>query len=155
MNPQAILNIPAVNTIIAESLSRELSISRILAQVLVNRGITTVNEADRFLHANIEHLHNPFDFTSMKEAVSLIRRTIDKKQRILVHGDYDVDGITSVALLENVLKAMGADVEHYIPHRLKEGYGLHKTIPRRAHEKKYRCSSQPTAAQIAKTKSLN
>lgn len=136
MNAHAILNIPAVDPVLTACLCEKLSVSRVLAQVLVNRGITNVSDADRFLHVDIGHLHDPFAFGSMKEAVSLIKRAIARKQRILVHGDYDVDGITSVSLLENVLMPMGAVVEHHIPHRLKEGYGLHKTIPRRAHEKK-------------------
>ena len=136
MNSHAILNIPAGNARLSQLLADELSISSVLARVLVNRGIATVAQADRFLHVSLEHLNDPFAFSSMKDAVSLVKRAVERKQRIFVHGDYDVDGVTSLALLETVLKAMGADVEHHIPHRLKEGYGLHKTIPRRAHEKK-------------------
>ena len=102
----------------------------------MNRGITSVEEADRFLHVKLEHLHDPFAFTAMPAAVSLIKNAIKHKHPILVHGDYDVDGITSLSLLKNTLMNMGAIVEHHIPHRLKEGYGVHKTIPGRAHEKK-------------------
>jgi single-stranded-DNA-specific exonuclease len=136
MNTHAILNIPSCDNRLTALLVRELCISSALAQVLANRGITSVGEAERFLHVKLEHLHDPFLFSSMAGAVSLVKDAIGHKRRILLHGDYDVDGITSVSLLENILKSMGAVVEHHIPHRLKEGYGLHKTIPRRAHEKK-------------------
>jgi single-stranded-DNA-specific exonuclease len=136
MNTQMILNIPAGDARLRSLLVDGLSVSTALAQVLINRGITSVEEADRFLHVKLEHLHDPFAFAAMPRAVSLIKNAVSRKQPILVHGDYDVDGITSLSLLKNTLAGMGAIVEHHIPHRLKEGYGVHKTIPRRAHEKK-------------------
>jgi single-stranded-DNA-specific exonuclease len=135
MNAHTILTIPSCDNPLRSRLVRELSISDALAQVLVNRGITSVEEAGRFLHVKLEHLHDPFAFEDMPAAVALVRSAIERKHRILVHGDYDVDGITALSLLKNTLTSMGAIVEHHIPHRLKEGYGLHKTIPRRARDR--------------------
>jgi single-stranded-DNA-specific exonuclease len=135
MNEHSILNITSGDIHSAKLLAKELGISDVLAQVLVNRGIKTAGQADRFLHVKLEHLHDPFLFTRMPQALKLIRQAIEKKHRILVHGDYDVDGITALSLLKNTLSRLGANVEHHIPHRLKEGYGLHKTIPARAKDK--------------------
>ncbi|MFA5100192.1 MAG: single-stranded-DNA-specific exonuclease RecJ, partial [Candidatus Omnitrophota bacterium] len=87
MNTHTILNIPACDNPLRRLLVKELSISDALAQVLVNRGITSVEEADRFLHVKLEHLHDPFAFASMAAAVSLIKKTIEHKHPILVHGD--------------------------------------------------------------------
>ena len=135
MNQHSIIDIPADNSHLSVLLAKELAISNALARVLVNRGIKTASQADRFLHVKLEHLHDPFAFAQMPAAIKLIRQAIEKKHRILVHGDYDVDGITALSLLKNTLIRFGANVEHHIPHRLKDGYGLHKTIAGRAKEK--------------------
>jgi len=135
ISAHTILNIPSRRNPICSLFVKELAISDALAQVLANRGISTVREADRFLHVKLEHLHDPFAFAAMPAAVALIKKALYNKDRILVHGDYDVDGITSLSLLKNTLVRMGAVVEHYIPHRLKEGYGVHKTIPKRAKDR--------------------
>lgn len=135
MNSQPILNIPPLNPALQNALADELSITRICAQVLVNRGIFSAAEGRKFLQANLEHMHDPFLFPHMSDAVSLVRAAIQSKRKILVHGDYDVDGITSLTLLRSTLLSMGASVDHHIPHRLKEGYGLHKSLPLKVREK--------------------
>ncbi|MCU0650892.1 MAG: single-stranded-DNA-specific exonuclease RecJ [Candidatus Omnitrophica bacterium] len=135
MNAHKVLNTPAGPAQHRKSLAKELDISEVLAAVLINRGIKTAQEADRFLHVKLSHLHDPFAFNAMPAAVKLIKDAIKNKHRILLHGDYDVDGITALSVLKNTLAGMGALVDHHIPHRLKEGYGLHKTIPGRAKEK--------------------
>lgn len=116
-------------------LSKELGISKILAQVLINRGIKDIREAEKFLNAGINDLLDPFSFSDMQKATELIKRAIINKERVMVFGDYDVDGITALALLKNTLKKMKADVVHYLPHRIKEGYGLTKNIVRLAKDK--------------------
>ena len=103
--------------------------------MLINRGITTPREADEFLNVKIEQMLDPFLFPDMPDAVKRIKQALKKKEKVMVFGDYDVDGITSVAVLENSLKNMGIDVQHYLPHRVKEGYGLSKDILRLARER--------------------
>lgn len=109
-----------------KDISRALNVSEILAQVLINRGITSPEEAENFLDCRLPNLHHPALFKGMKKAVQRIKKAIAGGEKIMVWGDYDVDGITSVALLTSVLKEMGASVFHYLPNRLEEGYGLNK-----------------------------
>ncbi len=105
-------------------LSRNLGISGIMAQLLVNRGIYTVATARDFLEASLDKLHSPFLMRDMEKAVELAARVIERKGKILVFGDYDADGITGTALLVDVLKRLGGNVEYHVPHRIDEGYGL-------------------------------
>ena len=119
-----------------ESLSRSLKISPITAQLLINRGITDELQASHFLYGDMKSLHNPFLLKDIEKARDRVRRAISNKEKILVYGDYDVDGITGVALLCRVLKYLKADVESYIPNRLEEGYGLNKEAVKFAHKKK-------------------
>lgn len=107
-------------------ISQGLNISAILAQVLINRNIKSVQEARTFLDCDPGSLHEPFLLKDMKKAVVRIKKAIAGKEKIMIWGDYDIDGITSVALLISVLKEMGVDPLHYIPNRLQEGYGLNK-----------------------------
>ena len=112
---------------ISNLLAKELSISSVIASLLVNRNISKPEEAHRFLNCNITGLHDPYMLKDMEKAVFRIKRALSKKEKILIYGDYDVDGITSTALLSGVLKNMGAHVFTHIPNRLKEGYGLNMT----------------------------
>jgi single-stranded-DNA-specific exonuclease len=108
----------------AAQLARELAAPLAFGQVLLNRGITDLEQARRFLEPRLDHLHDPLRMKGMDAAVARIREAIDRRQRILVHGDYDVDGVTATYLLVTVLRELGAEVGHHIPHRTKEGYGL-------------------------------
>lgn len=128
MHSHKILNIASPNISLQDSLRKELSISRILAQVLVNRGIQCSHEAEKFLNAKPEHLLDPYSFSDMHKAVDLIKELHRKRERIMVFGDYDVDGITALALVKETLHRKGLDVLHYLPHRIREGYGLSKNI---------------------------
>lgn len=119
-----------------DSLSKELGISGLLAQVLLNRGICDINEAEEFLNAGIGHLLDPYSFADMRKAVKLIEEITKKKEKVMVFGDYDVDGVTSLVLLKDTLAKRGVDVTHYLPHRVKEGYGLNKNILHLAKQKK-------------------
>ena len=93
-------------------LAGELSVLRITAQILLNRGIDTPAKASDFLKPSLVNLPDPFLMKGMQKAVSRLKRAVKNKERIIIHGDYDVDGICATALLELVIKAMGGVVIH-------------------------------------------
>jgi len=105
-------------------LSADASISNVLAQIFINRGIKETAEINRFLFPKLEDLHDPFLMPDMKKAVERLGGAITKKETVLVHGDYDADGITSTALLVSVLRRAGVNTVYHIPDRIKEGYGF-------------------------------
>lgn len=108
-----------------KNLSKAAGISDVLSAVLINRGITDGENAVRFLHPNLQSLPSPFLIQGMKRAVDRILSALKKQEKIILYGDYDVDGISSVSIVYLYLKAVGAQVDYHIPNRLKEGYGLH------------------------------
>ncbi|MFH0828334.1 MAG: DHH family phosphoesterase, partial [Candidatus Omnitrophota bacterium] len=128
MASQKTLKIIPPDTTLQKILSYELGISPVIAQLLINRGIKDCVAAEAFLDPNLNRLLDPFSFPDMPLAVNFIKKAVKNKDKVMIHGDYDVDGVTSVALLENTFKKLGADVCHYIPHRLNEGYGLSRNI---------------------------
>jgi single-stranded-DNA-specific exonuclease len=101
-----------------------LGIDPVIARLLVLRGIAVPEDAERFLAPSLDHLHDPFQLVDLPLAVDRILRAIDHGERIAVHGDYDVDGVTSTVMLRRLLDLLGADVVHFIPDRIKDGYGL-------------------------------
>ncbi len=107
-----------------DSLSVELGISKILTDLLVQRGIRTFEEARRFFRPDIEDLHDPFLMKDMDKAIDRIDVAIKNNEKILVYGDYDVDGTTAVALVYSFLKKHHEKVDFYLPDREKEGYGI-------------------------------
>jgi single-stranded-DNA-specific exonuclease len=109
---------------LTQTLARELRLAGPLAQVLANRGYRDAETASRFLNPQLRQLGDPFDLPEMTLAVDRILAAIKKKERIVIYGDYDVDGVTSSALLQRVLHAAGATVTSFLPHRMDEGYGL-------------------------------
>lgn len=113
------------DTVLASELAETCEINPVLALLLATRGITTPEEVFAFL-AGHEEEADPYDFADMDAAVQRIRRALDKKEKILVYGDYDVDGITATVLLYTYLRRQGADVLYRVPKR-EEGYGLHET----------------------------
>lgn len=117
---------------IQKAFSSELKISEITAQLLSNRGIDNIKEAGEFIACSLSSCHDPFLLKDMDKAVSRIKGAISGKEKILIYGDYDVDGMTSVALLKKALLNLGAIVETYIPNRLEEGYGLNINAIKRA-----------------------
>ncbi|MDO8535734.1 MAG: single-stranded-DNA-specific exonuclease RecJ [Candidatus Omnitrophota bacterium] len=119
-----IWNIKPVNTVIQNAFSRELNISKITAQLLSNRGIDSAKEASEFMACSLSSCHDPFRMKGMSLAVERIKSAVLNKEKILVYGDYDVDGMTGVTVLYTALKNLGAIAETYIPNRLEEGYGL-------------------------------
>ncbi|UCG59261.1 MAG: single-stranded-DNA-specific exonuclease RecJ [Phycisphaerales bacterium] len=108
----------------ATELARSLKVPPLLAQVLVNRGITDARAAAAFLRPKLTDLIAPEQMPGVEQAVSRLKQAIENKERITLYGDYDVDGITGVAILWQTLTLLGADVDYYIPHRVDEGYGL-------------------------------
>jgi single-stranded-DNA-specific exonuclease len=108
----------------ARTLSNELAIPPEIAQILVNRNLSDAESAGKFLHGTLEELHDPYLMKDMKEAVERISQAISQKEKILIFGDYDVDGILSVVILSKALESLGAEVDYFIPERLKEGYGI-------------------------------
>ena len=118
----------------AEELGEKLHISPILAQLLLRRGITTESAAKRFFHPQLADLINPFLMKDMDVAVDRLNDAIGRKERILVYGDYDVDGCTAVALVYKFLQQFYSNIEYYIPDRYDEGYGVSKKGIDYAHE---------------------
>ena len=108
----------------ANELAEELSISPVLGQLLVNRGITDVWEARRFFHPQLSELLDPFLFRDMDKAVERLNQALARKERIMVYGDYDVDGCTAVALVYKFLRPYHHNIDYYIPDRYEEGYGV-------------------------------
>lgn len=95
-----------------------------MAVILMNRGIKTEKAASSYMRKSLEDIHNPFMLDGMEEAVERILSALEKNEKIVIYGDYDVDGITSTATVYKFLKSQGADVSYYIPDRFSEGYGI-------------------------------
>ncbi|MGE0460085.1 MAG: single-stranded-DNA-specific exonuclease RecJ [Vicinamibacterales bacterium] len=108
----------------AGALARELDLSPITARLLAIRGLHDPDEARRFLAPSLDQLLDPFRLADMERAVVRLERAIAQRERIAVHGDYDVDGITSTVILRRTLELLGGDVVHFVPERLRDGYGL-------------------------------
>ncbi|MBT2688048.1 single-stranded-DNA-specific exonuclease RecJ [Bacillus sp. ISL-47] len=106
-----------------QQLAKELNIAPLVASLLINRGMDTVESARYFLLDKDQEFHDPFLMTDMKIAVSRIKEAIDKQEPILIFGDYDADGVTSTSVMMMALKDLGANVQFYIPNRFTEGYG--------------------------------
>ena len=100
----------------------------LVSQVLSNRGFQNIEEADHFLNPSLEDLHDPFIMKGMEKAVDRLARALENKEKIVIYGDYDVDGITSISLIVRYLSQLGGDVGYYIPHRMIQGYGLSKAV---------------------------
>ena len=105
-------------------LSAELGIDKVLAGLLVSRGVSTFDEARRFFRPSLEDLHDPFLMKDMDKAVERLRRAITGGEKILVYGDYDVDGTTAVSLVYSFIRRFTSNVDFYIPDRYDEGYGV-------------------------------
>ncbi len=111
-----------------EGLLSHIDVERATAAILARRGIVDPEEAERFLAPSLDHLHDPWLMAGMREAVERLRGALAKRETILIHGDFDVDGLASTALLARSLTCLGASVRTHIPRRLEEGYGLHEDV---------------------------
>ena len=107
-------------------ISKEFHISPLTSIILYNRGIQSSEEIAEFLNCSLDGLHDPYLMKGMKEAVSRIRQAKENNEKITIYGDYDVDGITSIAILYKHLTSMGFEVDYYVPDRIQEGYGVNR-----------------------------
>lgn len=107
-----------------ESLSKEFGIHSIISQILVNRGFRDIEFARRYLYPSLNDLHSPYLMKDMKKGIARLMKAIQDKEKIVVYGDYDADGITSVVILYKFIKEVTPFIDYYIPDRIKEGYGL-------------------------------
>src|SRR5215203_189664 len=114
-------------------LSHELRVSPVTARLLSIRGLDDPLSARRFLFPSLDDLLDPQLLTDLPAAVDRILRAIENNERIAIHGDYDVDGVTSTVILRRALELLGADVVHFIPERLRDGYGLQPAAVERLH----------------------
>ena len=108
----------------AEEIQRKFKIGKLVANIIANRDVGTDEDIRIYLNPTREDFHDPFLFNDMEKAVNRIIKAIDNKEKVLIYGDYDVDGITSTTVLKKYLEERGLNVETYIPNRLFEGYGL-------------------------------
>ena len=117
----------------ARRLAAAVGVAPVVARLLCQRGLADPDLAARFLNPSLDHLHDPMALADMGVAVDRIQVAVARKERVAIHGDYDVDGVTSTAILRRVLELLGADVRHFIPERLKDGYGLQPAAIDRLH----------------------
>ena len=117
----------------AAVLAAALNLHPTVARLLCLRGLSDPSAAERFLHPSLDHLHDPFRLMDMERAVVRLEQALARGERIAVHGDYDVDGITSTVILRRALEMLGGTVVHFIPERLRDGYGLQAAAIERLH----------------------
>ncbi len=117
----------------AAQLAAALGLHPTVARLLCLRGLADPETASRFLQPSLDHLHDPMKLAGMSAAVSRLEQAIARRERIAIHGDYDVDGITSTVILRRALEMLGGEVVHFIPERLRDGYGLQPAAIDRLH----------------------
>lgn len=110
-------------------------LSPVVGEILINRGLKNKKEVEKFFSFSLENLHDPFLLTDMEKAVVRVLKALEKKEKILIYGDYDVDGITSTSVLLTCLRKLGGFVEYYLPHRLEEGYGINQEAIKEAQKR--------------------
>ena len=120
----------------AEKIEKELKLNKLLSGILANRGVT-VDTAKVFLNPTRYDFHDPFKMPDMEKAVDRIIKAIENKEKVIIYGDYDVDGITSITVLKSFLNDRGLEVDSYIPNRLHEGYGLNKEAIKKIADRNY------------------
>ena len=115
------------------ALAAALNLHPTVARLLCLRGLGDPEQASRFLNPSLDHLHDPFRLADMERAVVRVEAAVARRERIAIHGDYDVDGITSTVILRRALEMLGGEVVHFIPERLRDGYGLQPAAIERLH----------------------
>src|SRR3712207_1987261 len=115
------------------ALAAALNLHPTVARLLCLRGLGDPEQAARFLNPSLDHLHDPFRLADMERAVVRVEGALARKERIAIHGDYDVDGITSTVILRRALEPLGGDVTPFIPERRRDGYGLQTASLDRPH----------------------
>ena len=115
-----------INEEAAKEISSKFNISNLLAKILINRDVIEYDEIKKFLNPTRNDFYDPFLLPDMEIAVARIIKAIENKEKVVIYGDYDVDGITSTTVLKQFLAERGLEVGYYIPNLLEEGYGLNK-----------------------------
>ncbi|MDE6276715.1 MAG: single-stranded-DNA-specific exonuclease RecJ [Muribaculaceae bacterium] len=121
-------SIPSGEMRVGSELARRFANCPTVCDLLVQRGITTISEAEKFFHPSLRDLHDPFLMPDMDKAVDRLNRAMGSKEKIMVYGDYDVDGTTAVALVYRYLQNFYSELDYYIPTRYEEGYGISRAI---------------------------
>ena len=124
--------IPECDARCVSELAGELRVQEVTARVLASRGFADPLAARRYLAPDLSYLHDPLLLTGMREAVARLRSAIERKEKILLYGDYDVDGTTSVVILKKAIEMAGGEADFHVPHRLKDGYGMRSDVIERA-----------------------
>ena len=106
------------------NIAHQFSLDPVIAQLLINRGLRASNDIENYLNPRLENLLDPFSIKGMANAVARIKEALINQEKILIYGDYDVDGITSTSLLFSILSIFSANIYYYIPDRFEEGYGI-------------------------------
>jgi single-stranded-DNA-specific exonuclease len=115
-----------------QRLALEMKLPLALARLLVVRGISTAEQAQKFLFPSLQDLHSPYLMTGLRTAVERLRAAIEHSENVLIYGDYDVDGTTAIVILKTALELCGGKVEYHVPHRIREGYGMRDEVIERA-----------------------
>lgn len=118
---------------VSARLAEALGVDRIVARLLWQRGLTDAEAAHRFLNPALDQLHDPLRLTDMARAVDRLLAAVARGERIAIHGDYDVDGLTSTVIVRRALELLGGDVGHFVPERIRDGYGLNLPAVERLH----------------------
>ncbi|TBL81594.1 single-stranded-DNA-specific exonuclease RecJ [Paenibacillus thalictri] len=126
LHQRARWNVNDINEETADRLAGELGIQPLIARLLAVRGFHDTEQTKTFLYGGTEHIHDPFLFDGMKEAVERIRLAIERGERIRIYGDYDADGVSSTSLMIRLFRQFDCSFDYYIPHRVHEGYGLNR-----------------------------
>lgn len=124
--------IPDISAVAVRELSSELGVQPVTATVLLSRGLSDADVARRFLTPDLGHLHDPGRLAGMRESVARIQRAIQAHEKVLIYGDYDVDGTISVVILKKAIEMAGGEAGFHVPHRLKDGYGMRSDVIERA-----------------------
>ena len=124
--------IPTADPDAANALAASLGVQPVTAAVLLSRGIADAEAARRFLTPDLEHLHDPALLTGMRDAVERLKTAIQAQEKILIYGDYDVDGTVSVVILKKAIEMAGGEASFHVPHRLRDGYGMRAEVIERA-----------------------
>ena len=113
---------------LSAQLSIEAALPPLIAQLLVARGVRTAAEAHAFLHPEISQLHSPYLMRGMKLVVERVQRAIANQERMLIYGDYDVDGTVAIVILKTAIELCGGRADFHVPHRIRDGYGMKDDI---------------------------
>lgn len=123
---------PVTDAALAGEFERALNLSPLASRILVHRGFKTAAAARAFLSPDLTQLNDPFALRDMDRAVARLKKALDAKESILLYGDYDVDGTTSIVILKKAIEILGGRADWHVPHRLKDGYGMHHEVIERA-----------------------